>query len=157
MRLPRLLSGMLVLVACIWAAPIWADESAPMPVETVVLESAEGGYLLAAEVASSFAQRERGLMFRHKLPPDRGMLFVYESPQQLSMWMRNTYIALDMIFIAPGGSIYHIEKNTIPLSEAIISPPGLGIGVLEVAAGTVDRIGLSVGDKVVHPAFEILP
>lgn len=145
------------LVGFATMGPLRAQDDVPLPIESVVLESAEGGYLIAAEVASSPRQRERGLMFRHRLPPDRGMLFIYERPQALAMWMRNTYISLDMIFIGAGGLIYHIEKNTKPLSEAIIGPPGEGIGVLEVAAGTADRIGLAVGDKIIHQAFDQLP
>ncbi len=99
------------------------------------------------------AEREHGLMDRQYLPPDRGMLFQFNREQDILMWMKDTYIPLDMIFIAPTGEVTHIHANAEPLSENIISSDGPALGVLEVNAGYARKIGLKEGDLVRHPMF----
>jgi uncharacterized protein len=149
----------LAAVLCMALMLIWPgyshaqDAPGPLAVETVVLETAKGGVLIAAEMAVTPEARERGLMFRHRLAPDRGMLFVYDGIQPIAMWMKNTHISLDIIFIRADGTILGISKDAVPQSEALIESPEPALAVLEVAAGTADRIGLAVGDRVVHPAF----
>jgi uncharacterized membrane protein (UPF0127 family) len=154
----RILSGlvaMLCMVGLLLSAGVARaqEDAGPMPVESVALETTTGGALIAAEIARTPADRERGLMFRHRLPPDRGMLFIYEQPQVLSMWMRNTYVPLDMVFLDTGGRVVSIAKDTVPLSEVIVSSSGPALAVLELLAGTAERIGLQVGDRALHPAF----
>lgn len=129
------------------------DDAGPMAVETVVLETAQGGFMIAAEMATTPALRERGLMFRHRLPSDRGMLLVYESPQIISLWMKNTLISLDMIFLAADGRVVSVFTDAVPGSEEIVASGVPALAVLEVAAGTVSRIGLTVGDRAIHPVF----
>jgi uncharacterized membrane protein (UPF0127 family) len=104
-------------------------------------------------MAETDEQRSRGLMFRRSLPAGHGMLFDFKSDQVISMWMRNTYISLDMIFIRNDGTIVRIAENTEPLSERIISSGGPVRAVLEVIAGTSRRLGLGPGDRVAHPMF----
>ena len=157
----RFLSGLMAMLCMAGVLAVSApsraqsDDPGPMAVETVALETAQGGFMIAAELAITPEQRERGLMFRHRLPPDRGMLFVYEAPQPISMWMKNTYIPLDMIFLAADGRVMGIAKDTVPESEVVIDSPGPALAVLEVAAGTAERVGLQVGDRAVHPAFGV--
>ncbi|WP_298356292.1 DUF192 domain-containing protein [Rhodoblastus sp.] len=108
---------------------------------------------LSVEVMRTDAEREHGLMDRRYLPPDRGMLFQFDREQNILMWMKNTYIPLDMIFISPKGEVVHIHADAEPLSEEIISSDGPALGVLEVNAGYARKIGLKEGDLVRHPMF----
>ena len=81
------------------------------------------------------------------------MLFDFSPAEEVSMWMKNTYVSLDMIFIRPDGRILRIAENTEPLSTKIISSRGLAKGVLEVVAGTARKFGIQPGDRVAHPLF----
>ena len=87
-------------------------------------------------------------MYRKELPDGKGMLFDFSPEQQISMWMKNTYISLDMIFIRADGRILRIAENTEPMSTKIISSGGLAKGVLEVIAGTAQKYGIAPGDRV---------
>jgi uncharacterized membrane protein (UPF0127 family) len=98
-------------------------------------------------------EKTTGLMYRKELPDGKGMLFDFSPEQQISMWMKNTYISLDMIFIRADGRILRIAENTEPLSTKIISSGGLAKGVLEVIAGTAQKYGIQPGDRVAHPLF----
>lgn len=105
------------------------------------------------EVAEAPEDKQLGLMFRTDLPDGKGMLFPYEAPREISMWMRNTYIPLDMVFIKADGTVHRIEANAEPLSERIISSNGPVVAVLELAGGAAARLGLKPGDRVRHPLF----
>jgi len=115
--------------------------------------TASGTHTFTVEIAETPAQKERGLMFRRTLADDAGMLFPYTPPQEIAMWMRNTYISLDMVFIRADGTVHRIEKGTQPFSERVIASGGDVLAVLEIRAGIADRIGLKPGDRVVHPLF----
>ncbi len=115
--------------------------------------TASGTHTFTVEIAETPAQKERGLMFRRTLADDAGMLFPYTPPQEIAMWMRNTYISLDMVFIRADGTVHRIEKGTQPFSERVIASGGDVLAVLEIRAGISDRIGLKPGDRVVHPLF----
>ncbi len=105
------------------------------------------------EIADDFAERAQGLMHRQSMPRLSGMLFIYEAPGNLTFWMRNTLIPLDMIFIKPDGSIAHVHENAIPLDETPI-PGGEGnLAVLEINGGLSSKLGIKAGDQVQHPAF----
>ena len=93
-------------------------------------------------------------MFRRSLAPDGGMLFIYPTERTISMWMRNTLIPLDMVFIAADGRIVKVAQRTVPMSLATISSGGPAKAVLEVNGGTAARLGLEPGGRVVHPAFQ---
>ena len=110
-------------------------------------------HVLHVEVMRTEEQREHGLMERRFLPADRGMLFQFDHAQTVLMWMKNTYIPLDMIFLSRGGVVTHIAENAEPMSEAIISSNGPAFGVLEVNAGFARKIGLKDGDLVRHGMF----
>lgn len=121
---------------------------------TVEITGDFGKARFSVEIADDDAERAQGLMHRARLPMSAGMLFVYDTPQRLSFWMRNTLIELDMLFIDPQGVIRHIHHRAQPLDETPIAGqvPGL-IAVLEINGGLARRMGLEVGDTVHHPAL----
>lgn len=144
------LSALLIMpVACAEApAPSDSDHS------SLIIETATGNVTFAVELADTDEKLQRGLMFREHLPADTGMLFDFDQSRIITMWMRNTPLPLDMIFITAQGRISHIAENTVPFSEAIISSRYPAASVFEVNAGTVQRLGIRVGDTVRHPIFE---
>lgn len=110
-------------------------------------------HAFSVELATNEAERSRGLMFRKELPEGHGMLFDFEQDQPVSFWMHNTYISLDMIFIAGDGRIVRIAENTPPLSDRLI-PSGAPVrAVLEVIAGTARKFGIAPGDHVEGSIF----
>jgi uncharacterized protein len=106
------------------------------------------------EIAEDASEKQLGLMFRTELAPGTGMLFPYGNPREITMWMHNTYIPLDMVFIRADGTVHRIEKRAEPLSDRIIASQGPVAAVLELPGGEAERLGLKPGDKVRHPAFE---
>lgn len=106
------------------------------------------------EIADNDAERERGLMFRKELAPDRGMLFDFHEPREVAFWMKNTLIPLDIVYIQPNGTVLSIARNTTPMSEAPIPSGGPILGVLELAGGRAQEIGLMPGDRVEHRIFK---
>ncbi|MXQ12537.1 DUF192 domain-containing protein [Microvirga makkahensis] len=106
------------------------------------------------EVARNDADRAQGLMFRRSMAPDRGMLFDFGRVEPVSMWMQNTYLSLDMLFIRQDGTIARIAANTEPLSTRTISSGEPVLAVLELNAGTAAELGIKPGDRVEHPIFK---
>lgn len=106
------------------------------------------------EVMKSPEQRARGLMFRQFMPEDRGMLFDFDREEPVAMWMRNTYIPLDMVFIRENGVIRHIHERAQPLDETTISSGGAVRYVLEINGGQAAKLGLKPGDTVKHPLIK---
>ncbi len=122
--------------------------------DKVAIETTDGKrHRFEVELALSDAQRTQGLMYRRSLAADAGMLFLYGREWPVSMWMRNTQIPLDMLFIAGDGRIVRIVERTVPHSLETISSGGSVAGVLEVNGGTVARLGIQPGDRVLHRAF----
>lgn len=138
-----------VLLSLVAAAPAQADGA----LEPLTLEAGGKSHPFQVEVMRKDEDRARGLMFRRYMPADRGMLFDFKTEQPVSMWMKNTYLPLDMVFIARNGKIVSVAENTEPLSERIVPSGGAVLGVLELNAGTAARIGLKAGDRVTHPMF----
>lgn len=123
--------------------------------DRVDLRGAWGTTAFHVEVADEPRERSRGLMHRTELSRDAGMLFVFDRPQRVSFWMRNTLIPLDMIFLGPDGVVRHIHENAVPLDETPI-PGGQGIlAVLEINGGQAAELGLTVGSQMRHPAFDL--
>ena len=114
----------------------------------LVIETASGPLRLHVEIARTREQRSRGLMFRTTLKADSGMIFLYENPREISMWMKNTILSLDMLFIAEDGRITRIVANTSPMSEATIPSRGPVRAVLELLAGAAERLAIEPGDHV---------
>ncbi|MEX2525871.1 MAG: DUF192 domain-containing protein [Gammaproteobacteria bacterium] len=114
----------------------------------------EGVVDYQVEVAESRAQKSRGLMHREHLPLNQGMLFLYDPPRKTAMWMKNTHIPLDMLFIDAEGQILHIEENTEPMSLDTISSGGKARAVLELSAGQAAKQGIRPGDRVEYVISE---
>jgi uncharacterized membrane protein (UPF0127 family) len=104
-------------------------------------------------LADTPPRQSQGLMFVRSLPDMRGMLFVYPEPKQINMWMKNTYIPLDMVFIDSRHRIMQIVEQTTPHSLDLIKSRGPALAVLEIAAGEARRLALHTGQKVTHPAL----
>ena len=121
---------------------------------TLVIVSANGEHKFKVEVADDDAERRLGLMYREQLAPNAGMLFDFEEPRPVSMWMKNTLISLDMAFIDEDGVIRRIAAETTPRSLESIPSGAPVLAVLEVDGGTFERLGVKAGDKVRHPLFE---
>ncbi len=126
--------------------------SAEMRREPVVLVTDTGRHTIDAEIADTPETKATGLMFRRSLDADAGMLFIYDEPQNITMWMKNTYISLDMIFADARGTIIRVARGTEPFSTDIIESGGAAKVVLEVPAGTARRLNLKRGDKLQHPS-----
>ncbi|HJN04336.1 MAG TPA: DUF192 domain-containing protein [Alphaproteobacteria bacterium] len=120
---------------------------------TLQIETGDGSHAFKIEMAVTAEERARGLMGRRTMGADEGMLFDYGTEQPVSFWMKNTYIALDMLFIRASGEIVHIAKRTIPESLVPVPSPEPVRAVLEVNAGVTDQLGIIPGDTVVHPIF----
>ena len=122
--------------------------------EPLTVVTASGRHPFQVEVARDDATRAQGLMYRRSLSPDRGMLFDFKRVEPVSMWMQNTYVSLDMLFIRPDGTVARVAENTEPLSTRTIPSGEPVLAVLEVVAGTAARLGIKAGDRVEHPLFK---
>jgi uncharacterized protein len=125
----------------------------PAGLEELTVVTPTGRTRFFVEIADTEAERQKGMMFRKVAPPDRGMLFDMKQVAEAAFWMKNTLIPLDIIYIQPDGVILSIARNTTPLSEAPIPSGGPILGVLELAGGRAEEIGLMPGDKVEHRIF----
>lgn len=121
--------------------------------DRVTISGDWGRAAFTVTVADDPAERAQGLMFVETMPAMTGMLFVYERPQAVAFWMRNTLIPLDMLFAGPDGAILHVHENAVPHDETSI-PGGDGVQfVLEINGGVAARLGIGPGDLMVHPAI----
>lgn len=121
--------------------------------ELLTIESGDRTHTFDVEVARTPEEKAQGLMYRTQLPSGTGMLFPYDEPAEIQMWMRNTFISLDMVFIRADGRIHRIEARTEPMSEKLIGSHGDMTGVLEIGAGEASRLGIKAGDLVRHAHF----
>jgi uncharacterized membrane protein (UPF0127 family) len=116
----------------------------------LTIHSATGAHKFTVQVAATAEQQERGLMFYRSLRADEGMIFPYDPPQDVSFWMKNTLIPLDMVFIRANGTIARIATAK-PLDESPV-PAGEPIAaVLEIRGGEAAALGIREGDKVDWP------
>ena len=141
------------LLFCVLGLIVLQPASAGMRMDRLWLLTASGERQIEIEVAETDEDKALGLMFRTSLPDDHGMLFPSKEPHELTMWMRNTYIPLDMVFIRPDGVVHRIEVRAEPHSERMIGSDGPVAGVLELAGGAAQRLGLKVGDRVRQPTY----
>ena len=122
--------------------------AAELPHDIVLVEAAASQYRFEVEVADDPAERAEGLMYRQSLADNAGMLFVYSQPQPVEFWMKNTPLSLDIVFVRDDGTIARIADHTTPMSEDLI-PSGEPVrAVLEVKAGTMRQLGVTVGDRL---------
>lgn len=140
--------SILALLTAAFAHPALAQG-----LERLSIRSGERVHAFIVEVARTPDTRARGLMFRRHMPEDRGMLFDFERVEPVSMWMQNTFISLDMLFIRADGVIARIEERTEPLSTRVILSGEPVLSVLELNGGVTARLGIRAGDRVEHPLF----
>jgi hypothetical protein len=141
--------------ALVWAAAATLAEPALADaLESLTISTATGDHAFSVEIAATPEKRERGLMDRRFMPMDRGMLFEFERDGPVAFWMKNTYIPLDMVFIARSGKVTRIVDRAEPMSETAIPSGGPCAAVLELNGGVAAEIGLRVGDRVRHPFFK---
>lgn len=146
------LVALFFLVASFNLLPERAFADQRFSTETLVATTKSGAtHSFIIELATNDAQREQGLMFRKSMAADAGMLFDFGMDRDVAMWMKNTFIPLDMLFLSKTGKVTHIAHDAVPHSEAIISSRGPVRFVLELNAGTAKKLGLSVGDRIVSP------
>ena len=132
---------------------LFAGRLGAADLQPLEIASKDGVHVFAVEMAVTPEEQSKGLMFRKELPEGQGMLFDFHREQEATFWMKNTYVALDMIFIRGDGRIHRIAANTTPLSEALVNSGGPVRAVLEVVAGTAKKLGIAPGDRVAHPIF----
>jgi uncharacterized membrane protein (UPF0127 family) len=147
-----------VLALCAFAA-CSASERARGPFADyararVTIQSSSGSHTLSAWIADTPVRRTQGLMFVRTLAPDAGMIFFFENPRYVSMWMKNTYVALDMLFIDAQGRIVNIARDARPLSLDTINSAAPVSTVLELAAGAAERLSLQAGDQVSYAQLQ---
>ncbi len=130
------------------------DTDAVFPVESLEIVTSNGSFQFSVEIADESEERSRGLMFRETMLPTHGMLFDFGETAPIMMWMKNTPLSLDMLFIKEDGTIARIANNTKPFSTAIISSGEPVSHVLELNAGIAKQIGAKPGDRIMHAFFE---
>jgi uncharacterized membrane protein (UPF0127 family) len=141
----RLRAAFALILIAAWCAAMPAHGAEQQTLEIV---SKSGVHVFAAELAVTDEERARGLMYRRSLPESQGMLFDFKRDQDVSFWMHNTYVSLDMIFIRADGRILRIEENAQTESDRIIPSGGPVRYVFEVVAGTAKKLGIEPGDRV---------
>jgi uncharacterized protein len=146
-RLNWVFVGLLAVFVAVTLAR--AENLAPLTITT-----ASGTQRFMVEFADTPERRAVGLMHRQSMPADHGMLFDFKADAPVAMWMRNTRIPLDMLFIDREGRIVNIAERTVPFSETSISSKGPVRAVLELNGGTSSRLGIKPGDRVSHPMFK---
>jgi hypothetical protein len=151
--LSGLRARLLIVAATLALCAFTNSEVRAATVQPLEIATKSGVKVFSVEMATTEEEKTTGLMYRKELADGKGMLFDFSPEQQVSMWMKNTYISLDMIFIRADGRILRIAENTEPLSTKIIPSGGLAKGVLEVIAGTAQKYGIAPGDRVAHPLF----
>lgn len=148
----RFVAGALcALLFCLFSDP---GAAAGLATSSLTITAQSGGERrFTVEVAADEATRETGLMNRRVVPEGEGMLFVFPKPKPVMMWMKDTLVSLDMLFIDKRGRVIGIAENTTPMDETIIASPGDAGYVLELAGGEAHRLGLAKGDQASGPAL----
>lgn len=147
----RILLALPIFTAAVFFA--WTQASA-FEESTLSVETENGTHTFQIEIANTSQEQALGLMHRRALADDFAMLFPFERAREASFWMRDTYVSLDMVFIAEGGVVHRVERGTEPLSLRSVPSRGPVVAVLEFVTGTADRINLQPGDMVVHPLLQ---
>ncbi len=144
----RIISTLLVVLA--FATPAIGQDAAG---EKLVIRTAQGEFPFTVEIADDPAEQAKGLMFRETMEATHGMLFDFGEKRPVTMWMKNTPMPLDMVFVRADGTVAGIAERTTPFSEDVIASPEPVTHVLEIRAGVARLIGLKAGDRLEHPIF----
>ena len=126
---------------------------AQYPTAPLTIVTSTGPHQFTVEVATTPEQLEQGLMFRRALAPDAGMIFDFKTPSRAAMWMKNTLIPLDMLFVDAGGRIVNIHERAVPGSLEMIAAAAPVRAVIELNGGSAARLGIRPGDRVIFPIF----
>lgn len=144
----------LTFFAAVAAAGGVGEAQSPSPgTAMLTIVGASGRHAFTVEIAATPTEMERGLMFRRELAPDAGMLFDFKAPTMATMWMHNTLIPLDMLFVGADGRIVNIHQRAVPLSDAVIAAAAPVRAVIELNGGTAARLDIVPGDRVLFPIF----
>jgi uncharacterized membrane protein (UPF0127 family) len=142
---------LIVLALLLAALPAWALET--FDTSKLTITTASGPHKFTIELALSDAQMEQGLMFRPSMPADHGMLFDFKAPTKVMMWMKNTIMPLDMLFLDEHGRVIDIHEHAVPYSTDVIAATTPARYVIELNGGTAARLGIKPGDHVTSPAI----
>lgn len=144
------------MVALLFAVLTFANATGSFALEKkpLTIVTATGQHKITVEVAKNRQEQATGLMFRTEIGQDEGMLFLYPRDMEITMWMKNTYIPLDMIFVKSNGRVLRVEENTVPFSERIIASGGDARAVIEMKGGSAARLGIKPGDKIEYETFK---
>jgi len=153
-RLSFLVPLFLILILVV---PASCAQVAAFPSSDLNIATAGGSRHFKVELARTPEQLEQGLMYRRSLAADAGMLFEFGHVEPVTFWMKNTLIPLDMLFIAADGEVEGIHERAEPLSEAMIPSEYPVLAVLELKGGTVERLGIKPGDRVLYRLFGTAP
>ncbi len=153
-RLGRFLLRSLLITTCTLITTRVLGDGLPEPLDRypvgkVTVKGHHPDREFSVWLATTDARREQGLMFVKSLAPHQGMLFVFDQPDILTFWMKNTYIPLDLLYIAPDGHVVRIAENATPLSLTGIPSGKPASAVLEIGGGLAHSLGLTAGDQVV--------
>jgi len=144
----------IALVLALHTMTLASVDTTPASLERVTIQTSAGArHAFDVQLADTPETRRRGLMYVTELAPDRGMLFDFEAPRRVGMWMKNTPLSLDMLFIRADGTIARIEACTRPYSVALIESRSVVRAVLEINCGRAAALGIAAGDRVVHRLF----
>jgi uncharacterized membrane protein (UPF0127 family) len=151
-------TGFWMLAVLAAAAPARAQYVEPLsafPQSVLAIRTADGKVInFKIWTADTPRREEQGLMFVREMDEHAGMLFLFPENKRVTMWMKNTYISLDLLFMNRQGKIDYVAARATPLSEDIIGPPGPEFAVLELNGGAAARLGIAVGDLVLHQSFK---
>lgn len=148
---------LLALLLLVLRPTLAAAQLQHFPTSHLTIVTSGGAREFAVEVATTPAQMEQGLMFRQSLPADAGMIFDFGEPTPATMWMKNTWIPLDMLFVDTKGRIVNIRERAVPNSTETIAASAPVRAVVELNGGTADRLGIKPGDQVKFPIFGNAP
>lgn len=150
------LSALALVIATI-SVPAFSAPVASFAASALTIVTKGGPRHFRIELARTPEEQEQGLMYRHFLPEDAGMLFEFDHAARVAFWMKNTFIPLDMLFIAANGRISDIHERAVPMSLEPISARGPVVAVLELNGGRVRKLGIRRGDRVLHAFFHAAP
>lgn len=134
-----------------------AGQAAVAGKDDLIIRTATGLHGFSIELADTPESRANGLMYRTSLPADAGMLFDFGAVAPVVMWMKNTLIPLDMLFVRKDGTIAAITERTVPESLTLIESTEPVLAVFEINGGSAARLGIRAGDKLLHPLFAKSP
>jgi uncharacterized protein len=156
MKIKALLAAGLLLAACAAMSQITAPEPLTAFPQSLLAIRTSSGQVVNFKIwtADTPRREEQGMMFVREMDEHTGMLFMFTENHPVSMWMKNTYVSLDLLFINAQGKIDYIEARATPESERIIGPPTPEYAVLELKGGACERFGIKVGDKILHKNFK---